>query len=189
VGSTTPDMIACNISAHQVDTYLDTGYLMPVVVPPVNRRLFGQPVGLWCCGDNAVPSDTRIGYGGKTEWRKLTANPDNWLYCCKVELELLMSPRNLMTRDPIAELNRDLGIHGMWFYNAVALGGSQKCAADNVRNDDLWDPCRANMVEQYRDVWFDVNLHNSVRLQQKMVANVQISAQDFWEMAGEPVAC
>ena len=71
MGYTGLDMIACNIAAHQVDTYLDTGYLMPVVVPPVNRRLFGQPVGLWCIGDNAVPSDTRLGYGGKTEWRKL----------------------------------------------------------------------------------------------------------------------
>ena len=177
-------MIACNIAAHQVDVYLDTGYLMPVVVPPANRKLFGQPVGLWCIGDDTVPSDTRVGYGGKTEWRKLMGNPHNWLYCCKVELELLMNPQNLLNRDPVAELNRDLSIHGMRHFNAVAYGGTQACAADNVRSDDLWDPCRAGMVEQIREVWWNPNFHNSVRQQQRMVANVQLSAQDFWEMAG-----
>lgn len=180
----TPDMISCNIAAHQVDTYLDTGYLMPVVVPPCNRQLFGQPVGLWCIGDDTVPSNTRVGFGGKTEWRKLSSNPDNWLYCCRVELELLMSPRNGMTRDPIAELNAELAVHGMRFYNAVAMGGSQACAADNGRDDALWDACRANMVEQIRGVWFDARFHHSIRMQQKMVANKQMSAQDMWQMAG-----
>lgn len=179
-----PDMIACNLAAKQVDEYLDTGYLMPVVVPPINRKLFGQPVGLWCVGDGTVPSDTRIGYGGKTEWRKLTASPDNWLYCMKVDLELLMSPQNLMDRNPVDELNRDLGVHGMRFVNSVAMGGSQACAADNVRTMAIWDPCRANMVEQIKGVWYDPRFHISVRLQEKMVANKQMSAQDFWEMAG-----
>lgn len=191
MGYTGPDMIACNIAAHQVDIYLDTGYLMPVVVPPGNRRLFGQPVGVWCIGDAAVPSDTRLGYGGKTEWRKLTGNPDNWLFCCKVDLQLLMSPRNLLNRDPIAEINRDLAVHGMRFYNAVAMGGSQACAADNVRDNAIWDPCRAGMVEQIKGVWFDARFHQNIRLQQRMVANKQMTAQDFWEMAGpvDPKEC
>ena len=184
MGYTGLDMIACNIAAHQVDTYLDTGYLMPVVVPPSIRHLFGQPVGLWCIGDNTVPSNTRLGYGGKTEWRKVSSNQDNWLYCCKVDLELLMSPRNLLNRDPIAELNRDLAAHDMRFYNAVAMGGSQACAADNVRDDAIWDPCRASMGEQIRGVWFDAHFHHNIRMQEKMVANKQMSAQDFWELAG-----
>lgn len=180
----TPDMLACNLAAKQVDEYLDTGYLMPVVVPPINRKLFGQPVGLWCVGDGAVLNDTRVGYGGKTEWRKLTSSPDNWLYCMKVDLELLMSPQNLMTRDPIDDLNRDLEEFGMRFFNAVVMGGSQACAADNVRDDAIWDPCRANMVEQFKGVWYDPRFHINIRLQEKMVANKQMSAQDFWEMAG-----
>ena len=180
----TPDMIACNIAAKQVDEYLDTGFLMPVVVPPVNRKLFGQPMGLWCIGDDTVPSDTRLGYGGKTEWRKLTANFDNWLYCAKVELENTMSPQNFLTRNVIAHLNLDLHVHGMRFYNAVAVGGTQECAADNARTDEIWDPCRANIVEQIKGVWYDPRFHINIRLQEKMVANKQMSAQDFWEMAG-----
>ena len=191
VGYTGPDMIAVNIAAHQVDTYLDTGYLMPVVVPPVNRKLFGQPVGLWCINDDTVPSNTRVGYGGETQWRKLTGSPDNWLYCCKVELALLMSPNNLMERNPIDELNRDLHQHGMRFYNAVAMGGSQACAMDNAQTEEIWRPCEQSMVQQIRDVWFDARFHQSVRMQERMVANKQLSAQDFWEMAGpiDPNEC
>lgn len=184
MGYTGADMIACNIAAHQVDTYLDTGFLMPVVVPPANRKLFGQPVGLWCIGDDTVPSNTRLGYGGKTEWRKLTASPDSWLYCCRVELELLMSPRNMLTRNPLAELERDLHEVGCRHFNAVAYGGTQACAADNVRSDALWNTCKAGIVEQIQGVWFDPNFHQSIRMQQRMVANRQLSAQDFWAMAG-----
>lgn len=179
-----PNMIAVNVSADQVKKYLDTGFLYPVVVPPANRKLFGQPVGVWCVGDDTTPGNSRIGFGGKTQWRKLTANPNTWLYCCKVDLELLMSPRNAMSKDPIAEMNAVLAKQGMKFTNAVAMGGSQECAADNMQTDSIWQPCRDRMAQQIADVWFDSWFHHSIRLQQKMVANKQMSAQDFWEMAG-----
>ena len=126
-------MIACNIAAHRGRHLPGHGLPDAGGGAPVNRRLFGQPVGLWCINDDTVPSNTRVGYGGKTEWRKLTASPDNWLYCCKVDLELLMSPNNLMERNPIDELDHGPAPVRHGFYNAVAMGGSQACAMDNAK--------------------------------------------------------
>lgn len=177
-------MIACNIAAHQVDVYLDTGFLYPVVVPPCNRHLFNAPLGVWCIGDDKLPKDTRLGYGGQVEWRKVSANPDNWLYVAKAELNMLFDQKNELGRDPVAELNAELAKSGMRFENAVAMGGTRECAMDNCRTDEIWHACMLGMVEQIKQVWLKPQFHQSIRLQQKMVANKQMTAQDFWTMAG-----
>ena len=183
------DLISVNLTRIEVQTYLDTGFLPPITVPPDVRTMFNTcPMGVYSMGEET--DMLRVGFGGAVKWRKLFANDQCWLYVAKADLNLLEGSSATVPGRPLDEVNSILMKEhdpSMHFVNGVAIGGHQECARDDAP-PDAWRKCTRGVAEQIANIWLDRDFHLTTRLREKMIdATSRMTAQDWWMTAGPVV--
>ena len=181
------DMMGVNIKRIEIDRYLDTGFMYPVVVPPKARDLFNCPLGVWSMGEGT--KNIRVGFGGEVEWRRVSFNPDMWLFVARIEMDNLLSPDGGATqREGIKRIN-ELLPDGMHFPDGTAMGGSAACARDMGKHEECYQECMKGYAQQTEEVWTDPAFHLSLRLRDRMLSATAMSAQDWWLMSSPLDVC
>ena len=172
-------MLAVNTNKAEAAEYMDTGYLSPFVVPPQHyAAMTTGEVSVW----NVGVKTKRVLIGkGEAIWKRLSPNPDLWLYVVQVpDMEVIEMP---FTRDVLTDLGLELRQHQMLLPEGVALHLRPECAADMGQTESVYRAGIDHYAGQIRKVWFDARFHLSVRFREKMISG-KLNAAEWWQMAG-----
>lgn len=178
------ELVSVNLTDREIQEYLDTGFMPPMVVMPrVVDQFHGLALGVYCMASES--GKMRIGSGGEVRWRKLFSNPANWLYVARVDLDLVAGDEaKIEGVRPVDEVNtilmkeHDTSMH---FVDGVALIGHSA----GMKTPDEWKECSRGVAQQFADVWLTRDFHSTLRMREKMLRHdCEMKAEDWWVAAG-----
>ena len=172
------DLLCVNVTKTEVDEFLDTGYLCPFVVTPEAMKLRNTPFEVWCC---TPESATKVS-SGMPKWRRVTGNSDLWLYTVRVDPSTMSVEQASYDRDVVGDIEKLLRPQDMLLPAGMAMMGWSECKKDPM-NDEFYWPSVRDYAQQVESVWYELNLHQSLKFRDKLVRGV-LRAEDWWA-AGE----
>ena len=172
-------MLAVNTTKAEAAEYMDTGYLSPFVVPPqLLEMMTTEEVSVW----NVGVKTKRVLIGkGMAIWKRLSPNPDLWLYVMQVpDMEVVDMP---FARDVLTDLGLRLRHQQMMLPDGVSLHLRPETANDMGQTESIYREGINHLARQVNGMWFDARFHLSVRYRERIISG-KLSAGEWWQMAG-----